>query len=71
MTIQPQDYQGMSDDAVADERKAQDLVNMAKKILIEASRHSTLMGITILDGLDALPNMAAWDEEIQERRQIG
>jgi len=61
----------MSDDALADERKAQDMVNMAKRILIEAKRHTSIMDAQIADGLDALPNLDDWNERIMEERQHG
>lgn len=59
----------MSDDTLRDERKAQELVNSAKLILIEAARRSNLMGSQIHDALDTLPNHGDWDSEINDARR--
>lgn len=55
-------------EAIEDERKAQDMVNAAKKILIEAMGYTTLADEEIRDGLDALPNIGIWNERIMEER---
>lgn len=59
----------MSDDTLRDERKAQELVNSAKLILIAAARRSSLMGSQIHDALDTLPNHGDWDNEINDARR--
>lgn len=69
MSIGPYDHCGMSDDTLADERKAQDMVNAAKRILIEARSYTSIMEDAIMDGLDALPNLTAWNERIMEERR--
>lgn len=56
-------------ESIEDERKAQDMVNAAKKILIEAMGYTTLAGEEIRDGLDALPNIGIWNERIMEERR--
>lgn len=43
MSISPYDHCGMSDDALADERKAQEMVNRAKRILIDARSYTSIM----------------------------
>lgn len=68
MSIGPYDHLGMSDDELRDENKAQELVNAAKKLLIEAAAHSGLMADQIKDALDTLPNLQDWDGEIHEAR---
>ena len=68
MSIGPYDHLGMSDDELRDEHKAQELVHMAKKILIEAARHTSIMGDEIRDSLDALPNIQCWNDEIRDAR---
>lgn len=69
MSVSPYDHLGMSDDELRDEHKSQELVNMAKRILIEAARHTSLMGDEIRDGLDALPNIQFWNDEIIDARR--
>lgn len=69
MTILAQDFHGMSDDARQGEWAAQVLVARAKELLIEAARISDLCGEEIMDGLDALPNLQDWNEQIAEARR--
>lgn len=59
----------MSDDTLRDEMKAQELVNGAKELLIEAARRSSLNGSQIHDALDTLPNLSDWNTEISLARR--
>ena len=69
MTQGPYDHLGMSDDALRDENHAQALVDAAKKLLIVAADHSSLMANQIKDALDTLPNLDDWNVEIAEERR--
>lgn len=71
MTILATDFHGMSDDARLFELRAQHLVQQAKTLLIEAARLSDLVKHEIMDGLDALPNLQDWNDQISEARRIG
>ena len=70
-------YQGMSDDGLADEKRAQEEIFCAMRIMRKAIRlvnHSSSLVKIDLDAWDAfvhdeLPSEKSWDEKIAEARR--